>query len=128
MGSNGRKYALTVGGGVCALALGIALGAWRAKDGGWLLVFADAFTLASVLMLSVAALMLISRSGFFDFFLYGTRRLAGLVIPPLGIYRESFYDYKARRGTRARPSLLPVLLVGSVFFAVSLVLSLVVGA
>ena len=125
--SEGRVWALSVVGGVCALAIGVGLGSWRAQTGGWLLVMADAFTLSAVSVLSLAVLILIARSGFFDLFLYGTRRLVGLVIPPLGIYRESFYDYKTARGGRVHASLLPTLTVGGILFGISLIFTLAVG-
>lgn len=126
--SRGRSYALALGGGIAALAIGIALAAPRAELGGWMLVFADAFTLAGVLMLSVALLILVARCGFFDLFVYGSRRLLGLIIPPLGIFRESYYGYKARRPSRRSVPMLPTLLVGSVFFAVALTLTLIISA
>ncbi len=112
-----------MGGGVCALAVGIALSAWRAETGGWLLALADAFTLGATLMLSPVVLLLISRSGFFDLFLYGARQLIGLVIPPVRIYRESYYDYKAARAARVRISLLPAALVGGALLLISLILT-----
>ena len=127
MPNSGRKYALSFGGGISVLALGIAIGSWRAAEGGWLLVFADAFTLAGAVMLSVGALLLVSRSGFFDLFLYGMRRLAALVIPPLGVYRVSFYDYKATRIGRPRAYVLPVMLVGAAFFVMAVLLSVLVA-
>ena len=126
--SKGRSYALAVGGGIASLAVGIALAAPRAEIGGWMLVFTDAFTLAGVVMLSVALLIWVARCGFFDLFVYGSRRLLGLIIPPLGIFRESYYDYKARRTSCFRLPVLPSLLVGSAFFAVSLALTLIISA
>ena len=127
MRGNVRKWAISVGGGACAVSVGIALCAWRAETGGWILVLADAFTLGATLMLSAALLTLISRSGFFDLFLYGTRRLVGLVIPPLGIYRESYYEYKSARAGKARVSPLPTFAVGGVLFAASLIFTFLFG-
>lgn len=108
---------------MCLFAVSLALGAWRAEVGGWLTVFADAATLTAAFMLSYAALMLAARGGLFDIITYGSKRLLALVWPPLGNYRESYYDYKAHRRHR-RAWLLPPVISGAAFLTAAIILSI----
>ena len=58
---------------------------------------ADAMTLPAVLLIGAGALILISRSGFFDVLSYATTRLVGILAPFFGRTDERFYDFKLKK-------------------------------
>ena len=81
-------------------------------------IFADAATLAAVLLLSVGALSAISDGGFFDIFLYSLSRLS-LVFSPLPRGEVSYADFKAKRREHSGGASYVPLLVGAFFLLVS---------
>ena len=118
-------------------ALLLALGtAWlrgifeQATVKGVILVLSDSFLIPGAVFLAVAGLSWIATFGMFDIMSFGCSSLFGRFIPFDSVYRrqESYYDYKVKKDEKGRVWKLDMLLIGGIFFLLSVVMTVVYSA
>ena len=84
---------------------------------------ADAFTVSSLISLSVGALLFVSTRGFFDMISYSLGEIKGLLIP---LYRrkhrdESFFDYRNRKNGERISEYGFIIITGAIYLVIGLI-------
>ena len=84
---------------------------------------ADAFTVSSLISLSVGTLLFVSTRGFFDMISYSLGEIKGLLIP---FYRrkhrdESFFDYRNRKNGERISEYGFIIISGAIYFVIGLI-------
>lgn len=92
-----------------------------------IMVICDGFTVTALIFLPIGLILWIATTGFFDIFGYALRKGAHALIP--GLVRDElggFYEYKMeKQEERKSKGEKSMLLIGAVFFLVSLILTAV---
>lgn len=88
-------------------------------------ILCDGFFIASVLLIGIGLMCLISNEGIFDVLSFGVINMFRIFHPSRKVFseRESFYDFRMRRRDK-RVGFAFLLVVGSVYLAIAFVFML----
>ena len=120
-----KRYVITVAAASASTALimylkGIATAESHSEA---LKIITDAFTVPGIVLMMIAALVWVSRDGFFDGIGYAASRVGNMFLPLVGAVNthESYVDYKERKSKNRAEDFLFLLFVGIGFFLIAMV-------
>lgn len=123
----GKKYLVSFGtmGAMSVLCL-VIREHWNEESISVRLVnLTDAFTIPSVVIVMLGALVWVSTTGFFDMLTYGTRRAANALFPFYRYEYVPFYDYKVKKDSKRITGYSFMFISGGIYFIPAIVFMII---